>query len=436
MNIPFSPPFIDQSVIDQVLQSLQDKWITTGPKVKALEQEIVELTNSDVAICVNSWTSGAIMMLKWFGVKPGDEVIIPAYTYCATALSVLHCGATPIMVDVSDDFCIDPKKVKKAITSKTKAIIAVDISGWPCNYVELNTIIRESEVINMFTAESDKQQLLGRILLVSDAAHSIGATYNGLASAKMSDITIFSFHAVKNITTAEGGCVCLNLPPRFSALTEYEFLKKYTLNGQSKDALAKSKGGGWRYDILFQGLKINMPDICAAVGLAQIKKYINELLPRRKEIASKYCKGLEQMNWFIKPPLQDDNRETSYHLFPLRIMGISEAQRDQIIDDLAQLGVAANVHFIPMPMLTYFKSIGYKIKDYPVAYKQYSCEISLPIYPQLSDNEIQFVIESVIATVQIQLNKPRKLQPKNRIKEDLKLNILPNFSDYGQQTHI
>ncbi|MFZ4263631.1 DegT/DnrJ/EryC1/StrS family aminotransferase [Sphingobacterium sp. HJSM2_6] len=436
MNIPFSPPFIDQSVIDQVLQSLQDKWITTGPKVKALEQEIVELTNSDVAICVNSWTSGAIMMLKWFGVKPGDEVIIPAYTYCATALSVLHCGATPIMVDVSDDFCIDPKKVKKAITSKTKAIIAVDISGWPCNYVELNTIIRESEVINMFTAESEKQQLLGRILLVSDAAHSIGATYNGLASAKMSDITIFSFHAVKNITTAEGGCVCLNLPPRFSALTEYEFLKKYTLNGQSKDALAKSKGGGWRYDILFQGLKINMPDICAAVGLAQIKKYINELLPRRKEIASKYCKGLEQMNWFIKPPLQDDNRETSYHLFPLRIMGISEAQRDQIIDDLAQLGVAANVHFIPMPMLTYFKSIGYKIKDYPVAYKQYSCEISLPIYPQLSDNEIQFVIESVIATVQIQLNKPRKLQPKNRIKEDLKLNILPNFSDYGQQTHI
>ncbi|MND70182.1 UDP-4-amino-4-deoxy-L-arabinose--oxoglutarate aminotransferase [compost metagenome] len=436
MNIPFSPPFIDQSVIDQVVQTLQDKWITTGPKVKSFEQEIVKLTNSDAAVCVNSWTSGAILMLKWFGIKEGDEVIIPAYTYCATALSVLHCGAIPVMVDINDDFCIDPEKVRKAITAKTKAIIAVDIAGWPCNYVELKAIILESEVNNMFTAESDKQQLLGRILLIADAAHSIGATYNGLSSAKMSDIAIFSFHAVKNITTAEGGCICLNLPRSFNAMTEYEYLKIYTLNGQNKDALAKSKGGGWRYDILFQGLKINMPDICAAIGLAQIKKYTNELLPKRKEIASKYCKGLEQMDWFIKPPLQDNERESSHHLFPLRIMGITEAQRDRVIDDLAQLGVAANVHFIPMPMLTYFKNLGYHIEDYPVAYKQYSCEISLPIYPQLSDAEIQFIIESVIATVQIQVNKPAQAEAKDKNKKTRKAIVSTRIFGHGHQTHI
>lgn len=416
MNIPFSPPFIDQVVIDQVLETLQDKWITTGPKVKALEEEILKLTDSRAAICVNSWTSGAILMLKWLGVKEGDEVIIPAYTYCATALSVLHCGAKPIMVDINEELSIDPEKVRNAITSKTKAIIAVDIAGWPCNYEELNAIVREHEIVELFKPSSEKQELLGRIMLISDAAHSIGATYNGKAAAKHSDATIFSFHAVKNITTAEGGCICLNLPDTFDNNMEYNFLKMYTLNGQNKDALAKSKGGGWRYDILFQGLKINMPDICAAIGLAQIKKYGNELLPQRKEIAAKYCKGFKHKDWFIAPPLQDEERESCYHLFALRVKGLTEVQRDQVIDDLAQLGVAANVHFIPMPMLTYFKKLGYHIEDYPMAYKQYSCEISLPIYPQLSDVEIQFVIESVIATVNIQLNRPKVLQDKHRIR--------------------
>lgn len=416
MNIPFSPPFIDQMVIDQVLETLQDKWITTGPKVKALEEEIVKLTDSKAVICVNSWTSGAILMLKWLGVKAGDEVIIPAYTYCATALSVLHCGAKPIMVDINEEFSINPEKVRNAITQKTKAIIAVDIAGWPCNYEELNAIIRENEILEIFKPSSEKQELLGRIMLISDAAHSIGATYHGNASAKHSDAAIFSFHAVKNITTAEGGCICLNLPDTFDNNMEYNFLKMYTLNGQNKDALAKSKGGGWRYDILFQGLKVNMPDICAAIGLAQIKKYNNELLPRRKEIAVKYCKGFKHMEWFIKPPLQDEERESCYHLFALRVKGLTEAQRDQVIDDLAQLGVAANVHFIPMPMLTYFKNLGYSIEDYPMAYKQYACEISLPIYPQLTDVEIQFVIESVIATVNIQLNKQKAVQEKQRIR--------------------
>lgn len=399
MNIPFSPPYIDQSVVDQVLDTLKNKWVTTGPKVKELEQEILTLTGTDAAVCVNSWTSGAILMLKWFGIKAGDEVIIPAYTYCATALSVLHCGATPVMVDVMDDFTIDTEKVRQAITSRTKAIIAVDFAGWPCDYDALKSIITSPKVVKQFKPETEKQLALGRILLISDAAHSIGSNYGNQPAARKSDVTIFSFHAVKNITTAEGGCICLNLPPTFNIQEEYSYLKLYTLNGQNKDALAKSKGGGWRYDILFQGLKINMPDICAAIGLAQIKKYAQTLLPSRKAIAIQYYNGFKEQEWFISPPLMDNTRESCYHLFPLRIKGLSEDQRDRIIDDLALLGIAVNVHFIPLPMLTYFKKLGYKIKNYPAAYQNYSHEISLPIYPQLTKSEINYIIAAVIAVV-------------------------------------
>lgn len=405
MNIPFSPPYIDQGVIDEVLETLGSGWITSGPKVKALEQEIVKMTNSQAAVCVNSWTSGAILMLKWFGVKEGDEVIIPAYTYSATALSVLHCGATPVMVDILDDFTIDTEKVKQAITNKTKVIMPVDIAGWPCNYDALNAIINHPQIKKLFTSASDKQEKLGRILLISDAAHSIGASYNGVAAAIKADVTIFSFHAVKNVTTAEGGCICINLPGNFDAEQEYRFLKMYSLNGQSKDALAKSKAGAgsWRYDILFQGLKINMPDLCAAVGLGQIMQYANTLHPIRKAIALKYCKGFEPYSWFIAPPLIDDIRESSYHLFPLRINFVSEQTRDKIIDDIMEKGVSVNVHFIPMPMLTLFKELGYKMDDYPNTYKQYACEISLPIYPQLTDEEITYIIDTVVKAVSANL---------------------------------
>ncbi|MBB6235780.1 dTDP-4-amino-4,6-dideoxygalactose transaminase [Pedobacter sp. AK013] len=408
MNIPFSPPFIDQSVIDEVLDTLNNKWITTGPKVKALEQEIKSITGTNEVVCVNSWTSGAVLMLKWFGVKAGDEVIIPAYTYSATALAVLHCGATPVMVDILDDFNIDPDKVKAAITTKTKAIIAVDIAGWPCDYTALEELITNHKVQKKFRCESEKQSLLKRILLISDAAHSIGSLFHDKPAAQKCDVTIFSFHAVKNITTAEGGAICLNLPYPFNSEAEYHYLKMYTLNGQNKDALSKSRGGGWRYDILFEGLKINMPDICAAIGLAQIRKYNQELLPQRKKIAQRYCDGFQDEDWFIAPPLVSTQRESCYHLFPMRVKGLTEEQRDQVIDDLASLGIASNVHFIPMPMLTLFKNLGYKIEDYPMAYQNYANEISLPIYPQLTIREIEFIINSVISCVKIQLN--------NRIK--------------------
>lgn len=404
MNIPFSPPYIDQSVIDQVLDTLKNKWITTGPKVKDFEEEILTLTGCDAAICVNSWTSGAMLMLKWFGIEQGDEVIVPAYTYCATALSVLHCGATPVMVDVLDDFNMDPEQVRKAITSKTKAIIAVDFAGWPCNYNSLKSIVKSPTISKKFVPNSPNQAKLGRVLLISDAAHSIGSRYDGQQAAKKSDVTIFSFHAVKNITTAEGGCICLNLPKQFIPQDEYKYLKMYTLNGQNKDALAKSKGGGWRYDVTFPGMKINMPDICAAIGLAQIRKYWQTILPARKTIAEFYIQGLKDQLWFIAPPLIDENRESCYHLFPVRIKGLTEEQRDKVIDDMALLGIAINVHFIPMPMLTVFKNLGYDIKDYPVAYRNYSTEISLPIYPQLNQEEINFIITSLISVVNIQIN--------------------------------
>jgi len=409
MKISFAPPHIDKAVIDEVVDTLQSKWITTGPKVAALENEMQKFTASKAAICVNSWTSGAILMLKWFGIKSGDEVIVPAYTYCATALSVLHCGATPVMVDIEDDFCISPKAIIKAITPKTKAILAVDIAGWPCNYGMLNEIIRDPAIISQFTPESDKQRILGRILLIADAAHSLGATIDEQPAALKSDVAIYSFHAVKNITTAEGGCICLNLPDRFIIEEERRYLKMYTLNGQSKDAFAKYQGQGWRYDILFQGLKINMPDICAAIGLAQLKQYSEKLLPLRKAIALKYMRAFSTKEWFVAPPLFDFDRESSYHYFPLRIKNVTEQQRDLIIDDITKHGVSVNVHFIPLPLLTYFKCLGYNINNFPMSYMEYSTEISLPIYPQLTDKYTDFIIKAVVDAIDHQFypNRPK-----------------------------
>lgn len=398
MIIPFSPPFIDNEVINEVLDSLNSGWITSGPKVKLLEEEVSKIANVPRTVCVNSWTSGAILVLKWFGVKEGDEVIIPAYTYSATALAVLHCGATPIMVDITDDFTIDVTAIERAITLKTKVIMPVDIAGWPSDYDSINTLVNKSSVKNQFIAESDKQALLGRILVISDAAHSIGAFYKGMPVGKLTDLTIFSFHAVKNITTAEGGSICLNLPDSFDNEEEYKLMKLYTLNGQNKDAFTKSQAGGWKYDILFPGLKVNMPDVCAAIGLAQIRKYDSLLLQERERVARSYHAFFSKHEQFELPPLEDENRKSCFHLYALRLKNCTEAQRDSIIEEITQKGVAVNVHFIPMPMLTVFKNIGYKIEDYPVAYDNYSREISLPIYPQLTNEQIDYICEAVLAS--------------------------------------
>ena len=398
MKIPFSPPFIDDDVINEVIDSLSSGWITSGPKVKALEEEICNLTGITRTLCVNSWTSGAILVLKWFGVKEGDEVIIPAYTYSATALAVLQCGAIPVMVDVTGDFTIDVKLIEQAITNRTKVIMPVDIAGWPCDYDAINEIVNNGIIKSIFRAESEKQKMLERILVVSDAAHSIGASYNGFAAGKLTDITIFSFHAVKNITTAEGGAICINLPKSFDIEEEYKLMKLYTLNGQNKDAFTKSQAGGWKYDILFPGLKVNLPDLNAAVGLVQIRKYDSYILKERKRVALRYQEFFSKSEFFQLPLLRDEIRESCYHLYALRIINISEFQRDAIIEEITRKGISVNVHFIPMPMLTAFKNLGYKIEDYPVSYDNYSREISLPIYPQLTNEQIDYISEVVLAS--------------------------------------
>ncbi len=393
MAIPFSPPYIDDEVIREVVSALESGWITTGPKVKALELELKHYSGAQEVLCVNSWTSGAIMMLRWLGLKEGDEVIVPAYTYSATALAVIHAGGKPVMVDVDENFNIAPAAVEKAITSRTKAVIPVDIAGYPCDYDALQDIIVRRR--DLFTATSPVQQQFGRIMLLSDAAHSLGATYKGKPVGSNADVVIFSLHAVKNVTTAEGGAICLNLPAPFDNARMYQELRLMSLNCQTKDAFTKSQAGGWRYDITGLGMKINMPDINAAIGLVQIRKYA-ALLAERKRVFERYNAAFSHYDWAQLPPAACVGKETSYHLYALRLKGRDEAFRDAVIDRIAQQGVAVNVHFIPMPMLSYFRSLGYDIADYPQAYANYSNEISLPVYPQLTDDQADLVIKIVV----------------------------------------
>lgn len=398
MKIPFSPPYIDDSVVNEVVDSLRSGWITTGPKVKALEAETKKFSGAQEVLCVNSWTSGAIMILKWLGVKEGDEVIVPAYTYCATALAVLHAGAKPVLVDVGEDFNISIEKIKNAITNKTKAIIPVDIAGFPCDYDEIMNVVKSPEIINKFNPTSDVQKKLGRILVLNDAAHSLGAWYNkdkNQRTGSETDVAVFSFHAVKNITTAEGGAICLNLPEPFNNAELYKELRQMSLNCQTKDAFSKSKAGGWRYDIVGFGMKINMADINAALGLAQIRQY-EKLLEIRKNIFEKYNNAFKKYDWAIIPPSVSKGRETSYHIYALRIKDCTENERDLIIDEISKCEVAVNVHFIPLPMLSFFKNMGFDVNNYPQAYNNFKSEISLPIYPQLTDEMVDFIIKVVV----------------------------------------
>lgn len=395
MKIPFSPPYIDDKVINEVVDSLKSGWITTGPKVKALEEEIGRISGVKNVLCVNSWTSGAILMLRWLGLKPGDEVIVPAYTYSATALAVLWAGGKPIMVDSQEDFNISVNAIKDAITEKTKAIIPVDIAGFPCDYESIMDLVNSDEIKAKFHPTSEVQEKLKRILVLSDSAHSIGAHYGDKRTGSETDLAIFSLHAVKNVTTAEGGAICLNLPKPFDNDELYKELRLKTLNCQTKDAFTKTKVGGWKYDIIGQGMKINMADVNAAIGLAQIREYEN-LLRERKRVFNTYTKAFADCEWAITPPSVCGIKESSYHIYALRIKGITEEQRDAIIQEISKDEVAVNVHFIPMPMLTLFKGLGYDIKNYPNAYNNYAHEISLPIYPQLSEEKVLFVAKTVI----------------------------------------
>ena len=399
MTIPFSPPYIDASVEAEVLDALRSGWITTGPKVKALEQAVSQYAGVQATLGVNSATSGMMLALHWFGVTRGDEVIIPAYTYAATALVVMHIGATPVMVDVNEDFNISVANIEAAITPRTKAIVPVDIAGWPCDYDAINALVNRPDIKAKFAPKGEQQEKLGRVLIMSDAAHSYGAKYSGKPTGTCADITVFSFHAVKNLTTAEGGAICLNMPAPFDNEEVYKTLRLWSLNGQTKDAFSKSKAGGWRYDIVYPGFKMNLPDVLAAIGLAQVRKYDEVLLSERRRVFEHYHSGFSQHAWAQLPVFETTDKVSSYHLYPLRIHNINEDQRDAIIDAIAATGVAVNVHFQPLPLLSVFKEKGYDIAQYPVAYNNYSREISLPVYPQLTTEQCNYIVNAVAQAV-------------------------------------
>jgi dTDP-4-amino-4,6-dideoxygalactose transaminase len=397
--IPFSPPHIDQKIIDEVIDTLKSGWITTGPKTKLFEKKITEYCGNQSTLCLNSATAGLEIMLRWFGVKEGDEVIIPAYTYSATANVVMHCGAKPVFVDIGDDFNINENEVLKAITENTKVIMPVDFAGYPCNYDELNSIVNSAEVKARFNASTDIQKMLGRILILSDSAHSFGANYNGKKAGALTDVSVFSFHAVKNLTTAEGGAVALNLPTPFNNDEIYKHLCIKTLHGQNKDALAKTIPGNWKYDIVEAGYKMNMTDIMASIGLVELSRYDSETFTKRKAIFETYSASLSKYSWAILPEYQNSKKETCYHLYPLRIKGASEEQRDKIIAKIFEKQVSVNVHFIPVPMMSFYVGKGYNINKYPNTIAHYQNEISLPVYVDLTTDNLQTVINAVISSV-------------------------------------
>jgi len=398
--IPFSPPRIDQKIIDEVVDTLKSGWITTGRKTRLLEQNLTKYCGNKRTLCVNSATAGLELMLKWYGVSEGDEVIVPAYTYCATANVVVHCGAKPVMVDINEnDFNISVSKIKEAITEKTKVIIPVDIGGYPCDYDEILALITSPEIKKQFHPTSEIQKKLNRILILSDAAHSLGAIYRGKKTGCCADVSVFSFHAVKNLTTAEGGAIALHLPFPFDNEEIHHYLSVIALHGQSKDALTKTQLGGWKYDVVEAGYKINMPDLLASIGLVELHRYDKDTLVKRKSIFDYYNSELSKYNWAIVPQHFNKEKSSSYHLYQLRIKGIDELTRDLMIQQINQQRVSVNVHFQPLPLLTYYKNLGYNIEDFPIAYKNYACEISLPIFYDITPVQMKTVIDTLVRTV-------------------------------------
>ncbi len=397
--IPFSPPRIDDKVIAEVTAALKSGWITTGPRTKKFEKDITAYCGCKTTVAVNSWTMGMQVLLHWWGIGEGDEVIIPAYTYCASANVIVHSRATPVMVDINEnDFNLNVEKVRAAITPKTKAIMAVDIGGLPADYIELMDLINEEIIKAKFKASNEKQEKLGRILLLSDSAHSFGAKFYGKRSGSLADISSFSFHAVKNLTTAEGGALCFTLPEDFNHDDIYAEICTKILHGQNKDALAKTQKGNWKYDVIEPGFKCNMTDLQAAIGLVELERY-QENLDRRKAIFSQYKEAFSREIWANNPLFETENKTSSYHLYLLRINDSTEEQRDAIIQQIFEQDVSVNVHFQPLPNLTAYKNLGYKMEDYPEAYNSFANEISLPVYYDLTDEQVQTVINAVKESV-------------------------------------
>ncbi len=391
MNIKFSPPDITQEEIDEVVDTLKSGWITTGPKTKKFEKLIAEYCHTQKAVCLNSATAGLELILRFLGIGEGDEVITSAYTYTASASVINHVGAKIVLVDTDkDNFYISADNVRNVVTEKTKAIIGVDIAGVIADYESLFKIANENKGI--FKPSNDIQRAIGRIVVIADSAHSFGATQNGKTSGEIADFTSFSFHAVKNLTTAEGGAVTWRDIKGIDNDFIYTQLVLDSLHGQSKDALSKMKAGAWEYDIKMLGYKCNMTDIMASLGLVQLKRY-DSLLARRREIISKYddaFKGtaIQSITHFT------NDYDSSGHLYITRIKGIDEAKRNEIIVKMANAGIATNVHYKPLPMFSGYKELGFDIKNYPNAYDLYSNEITLPLHTLLTDEEVEYIIEN------------------------------------------
>lgn len=388
--IPFSPPDISEEEIQEVAEALRSGWITTGPRTKQLEKLIAEYVGTEMCVCLNSQTACAETALRILGVKPGDEVVTSAYTYTATASVIAHVGAKIVLIDTQkDSFEMDYEAVEAAITERTKAIIPVDLGGVVCDYDRLFEIVERRK--NLFHANSDIQKALGRVAIMADTAHSFGASRNGKMAGAIADFSSFSFHAVKNFTTAEGGALTWRTIEGIDNGEIYRKLQLYSLHGQSKDALAKTKLGSWEYDIVGTWYKCNMTDTAAALGLIQFKRYPN-MLKRRKAIISRYDAAFKPLG--VETLLHyTDRAESSGHLYITRVPMITVEQRNEIIIKMAERGVATNVHYKPLPMHSAYKDLGFSIVDYPNAYSHFANEITLPLHTCLTDEDVEYVIE-------------------------------------------
>ena len=395
-KITFSPPDITEREIAEVVDTLRSGWITTGPKTKKFEDEIAKYCGTKKAVALNSATAAMELALRLFDIGEGDEVITSAYTYTASASVIYHCGAKIILADTKKNgFNIDPKQVEKLITPKTKAIIAVDIGGFPADYSELLDIVEKKK--NIFNAKKGTyQEELGRILIIGDAAHSFGSSYKEKKIGSVADITSFSFHAVKNLTTGEGGALTWNLPENFDNEEIYKGFMLLSLHGQNKDALNKLKAGAWKYDIVMPGYKSNMTDIIASIGLVQLQRYDGEILKKKEELVSYYEKYLGDLTDKIELPIfKNDIKESCKHLYMIRLKNQDEEKRNEVIAKLGENDIATNVHFQPLPLLTAYKKLGFKIEDYPNAYNQYKNEISLPLHDFLTEDDIKYICEHI-----------------------------------------
>ena len=391
MKIPFSPPDITEQEANEVRDALLSGWITTGPRTKQLEREIATYCDVDKAVCLNSATACLESILRVLGIGEGDEVITSAYTYTASASVVCHVGAKLVLVDtMPGSFELDYDKVAEAINERTKAVIPVDLGGVPCDYDRLLFAVDSKK--HLFSARNEIQEAIGRVVIVADAAHAFGATWHGRKIGSVADFTSFSFHAVKNFTTAEGGALTWRNVEGIDNEALYHEFQLLSLHGQSKDALAKTQLGAWEYDIVYPAYKCNMTDIMAAIGLVQMKRYPDMLL-RRRHLISRYDKVMAECNVSVLDHY-NDSHQSSGHLYLARLSGKDSSFRNSVITEMANRGIACNVHYKPLPMMTAYKALGFNINDYPHAYRQFENEVTLPLHTLLTDEQVSFMLNN------------------------------------------